>query len=94
VLHVAEHLDVPLRGRNELLVAAGFTPEYGQTDLDAPEMAPVRDALDLVLRHAEPYPALVVDRHWDLGAGQRRARAAARRRRPGAARSRRSTSCG
>ena len=66
VLHVAEHLDVPLRGRNELLVAAGFAPEYGHTDLDAPEMAPVRDALDLVLGHAEPYPALVVDRHWDL----------------------------
>ena len=66
VLHLAEHLDVPLRARNELLVAAGFTPEYGHTDLDAPEMAPVRDALDLVLGHAEPYPALVVDRHWDL----------------------------
>ena len=66
VLHVAEHLDVPLRGRNELLVAAGFAPEYGHTDLDAPEMAPIRDALDLVLGHAEPYPALVVDRHWDL----------------------------
>ena len=66
VLHVAEHLDVPLRGRNELLLAAGYAPEYGQTDLDAPEMAPVRDALDLVLGHAEPCPALVVDRHWDL----------------------------
>jgi transcriptional regulator with XRE-family HTH domain len=66
VLHVAEHLDIPLRGRNELLMAAGYAPEYGHTDLDAPEMAAVRDALDLVLRHAEPYPALVVDRHWDL----------------------------
>jgi transcriptional regulator with XRE-family HTH domain len=66
VLHVAEHLDVPLRGRNELLMAAGYAPEYGHTDLDAPEMAAVRDALDLVLGHAEPYPALVVDRHWDL----------------------------
>jgi transcriptional regulator with XRE-family HTH domain len=66
VLHLAEHLDVPLRGRNELLVAAGFSPEYGHTDLDAPEMGPVRDALDLVLGHAEPYPALVVDRHWNL----------------------------
>ena len=66
VLHLAEHLDVPLRARNELLVAAGYAPVYGQTDLEAPEMAPVRDALDLVLRHAEPYPALVVDRHWDL----------------------------
>ena len=66
VLHLAEHLDVPLRGRNELLVAAGYAPEYGHTDLDAPEMAAVREALDLVLGHAEPFPALVVDRHWHL----------------------------
>ena len=66
VLHVAEHLDVPLRARNELLVAAGYAPVYGQTDLEAPEMASVREALDLVLTHAEPFPALVVDRHWNL----------------------------
>jgi transcriptional regulator with XRE-family HTH domain len=66
VLHLAEHLDVPLRGRNELLLAAGFRPEYGHTDLDAPELAPVREALDLVLAQAEPFPALVVDRHWHL----------------------------
>jgi transcriptional regulator with XRE-family HTH domain len=66
VLHVAEHLDVPLRARNELLVAAGYAPLYSQTDLDAPEMASVREALDLVLTHAEPFPALVVDRHWNL----------------------------
>ncbi len=66
LLHVAEHLDVPLRGRNDLLVAAGFAPVYGETDLDAPEMAPVRQAIDLVLGHHEPYPAVVVDRGWDL----------------------------
>lgn len=66
VLHVAEHLDVPLRARNELLVAAGYAPVYGHTDLEAPEMAGVREALDLVLGHAEPFPALVVDRHWNL----------------------------
>lgn len=66
VLHVAEHLDVPLRARNELLVAAGYAPVYSQTDLEAPEMASVRAALDLVLGHAEPFPALVVDRHWNL----------------------------
>jgi transcriptional regulator with XRE-family HTH domain len=66
LLHVAEHLDVPLRERNELLVAAGFAPVYGSTPLEAPEMAPVRAALDLVLGHHEPFPALVVDRHWDL----------------------------
>jgi transcriptional regulator with XRE-family HTH domain len=66
VLHVAEHLDLPLRARNELLVAAGYAPVYGHTDLDAPEMTSVREALDLVLTHAEPFPALVVDRHWNL----------------------------
>jgi transcriptional regulator with XRE-family HTH domain len=66
LLHVAEHLDVPLRARNELLVAAGFAPLYGETDLDDPEMAPVRSALDLVLGHHEPFPALVVDRTWHL----------------------------
>jgi len=66
VLHVAEHLDVPLRGRNDLLVAAGYAPVYGETDLDAPEMAAVRAALDLVLGHHEPFPALVVDRRWNL----------------------------
>lgn len=66
VLHVAEHLDLPLRARNELLLAAGYAPVYGHTDLEAPEMAPVREALDLVLGHAEPFPALAVDRHWEL----------------------------
>src|SRR5919107_70582 len=48
VLHLAEHLDVPLRSRNELLVAAGYAPVYGERDLEQPEMAPVRSALDLV----------------------------------------------
>lgn len=66
LLHVAEHLEVPLRGRNDLLVAAGYAPLYGETDLEAPEMAPVRAALDLVLGHHEPFPALVVDRQWRL----------------------------
>ena len=66
VLHLAEHLDVPLRGRNELLVAAGHAPVYGERGLEAPEMAAVRQALDLVLGHQEPFPALVVDRCWNL----------------------------
>lgn len=66
VLHLAEHLDVPLRERNDLLVAAGYAPVYRRTSLEAPEMEPVRMALDLVLSHHEPFPALVVDRHWDL----------------------------
>src|SRR3712207_1179114 len=65
VLHLAEHLDVPLRSRNELLVAAGYAPVYGERDLEAPQMAAVRQALDLVLGHQEPFPALVVDRCWN-----------------------------
>src|SRR4051794_32414419 len=66
VLHLAEHLDVPLRARNDLLVAAGYAPVYGEAELDSPEMAPVSQALDLVLGHHEPYPAIVVDRVWNL----------------------------
>jgi hypothetical protein len=65
-MHVAEHLDVPLRARNDLLVAAGYAPVYGETDLDDPAMAQVRHALELVLAQQEPYPALVVDRVWNL----------------------------
>lgn len=66
LLHLADHLDVPLRARNDLLVAAGYAPVYGETDLDAPDMAQVRHALELVLGKQEPYPAVVVDRGWDL----------------------------
>ena len=66
VLHLSEQLDVPLRDRNQLLLAAGFAPAYSEQPLDAPEMAPVRDALDRVLEGHEPYPAVVVDRHWEL----------------------------
>ena len=52
LLHLAEHLDLPLRARNELLVAGGYPPVYGQTDLEAPEMAQVRQALDVLRREA------------------------------------------
>lgn len=69
VLHLCEELDVPLRERNALLVAAGFAPVYRQTDLDAPEMAAVREAIQQVLKGHEPYPAVVVDRRWNLVAG-------------------------
>jgi transcriptional regulator with XRE-family HTH domain len=58
VLHLAEELDVPLRDRSQLLLAAGYAPVYGQRGLDEPEMGSVRDALDVVLRGHEPYPAL------------------------------------
>src|SRR3954469_8324465 len=69
VKRLAEQLDVPLRERNELLLAAGYAPAFGQRDLDEPEMGPVREALDRVLAGHEPLPAVVVDRHWGMVAG-------------------------
>ncbi len=66
VLHLAEELDVPLRERNRLLLAAGFAPHYGARALDDTEMTPVRNALERFLRAHEPYPAVVVDGHWNL----------------------------
>ena len=66
VLLLARTLDVPLRDRNDLLVAAGYAPVYRKTDLDSPAMAHGRRALDFILRQQEPYPALVLDRHWNV----------------------------
>ncbi len=66
VLRLAERLDVPLRERNALLVAAGFAPMYRHSSLDDPAMAAARRAVDLVLKGHEPFPALAVDRHWNL----------------------------
>jgi transcriptional regulator with XRE-family HTH domain len=71
VLHLADQLEVPLRERNRLLLAAGYAPVYGERSLDDPEMAPVREALELLLRGHEPYPAVVVDRGWNVVAGNR-----------------------
>ena len=71
VLHLAEHLEVPLRDRNALLLAAGYAPAYAQRDLDEPAMGPVREAIDRLLRGHEPYPAVVVDRHWGLVSANR-----------------------
>jgi transcriptional regulator with XRE-family HTH domain len=69
VLRLAEHLDVPLRSRNELLLLAGHAPVYAQQDLGAPEMRPVREVLETILAGHAPNPAVVVDRHWELLAG-------------------------
>jgi transcriptional regulator with XRE-family HTH domain len=66
VLLLASVLDVPLRERNALLLAAGFAPSYTETRLDAPELGPVRAALDAILRQQEPFPAVVMNRHWDI----------------------------
>jgi hypothetical protein len=66
VLRLADALEIPLRERNALLVAAGYAPRYFETGLAAPEMAQVRSAIELILRHQEPYPAFVLDRHWNV----------------------------
>jgi len=69
VLHLAERLDIPLRDRNRLLLVAGFAPRFGERGLDDPSMRPARAAVDLVLKGHEPNPAVAVDRHWNMVAG-------------------------
>jgi transcriptional regulator with XRE-family HTH domain len=71
VLRLAERLDVPLRERNVLLVAAGFAPAFPQRSLDDPALRQARQAIDLVLKAHEPNPALAVDRHWNLVSANR-----------------------
>ncbi|MEM8983190.1 MAG: helix-turn-helix transcriptional regulator [Pseudomonadota bacterium] len=66
VTRLAEAMNIPLRERNVLMRAAGFAPLYRESQLDEPAMAPVRDALQRMLRHHEPLPALVVDRYWNV----------------------------
>jgi transcriptional regulator with XRE-family HTH domain len=66
VLHLSERLDIPLRERNVLLVAAGYAPVFSERRLDDPALDTARRAVDLVLSGHEPFPALAVDRHWTL----------------------------
>src|ERR1700712_613517 len=71
VLRLAERLEVPLRERNVLLVAAGFAPAFPQRSLDDPALKSARAAIDLVLKAHERNPALAVDRHWNLVSANR-----------------------
>nr|WP_199432211.1 helix-turn-helix transcriptional regulator [Qaidamihabitans albus] len=66
VLRLGDHLDVPLRERNQLLLAAGFAPVYAESSLDDPDLAVVRQAVRLLLTGHEPFPAAVIDRRWNL----------------------------
>jgi transcriptional regulator with XRE-family HTH domain len=66
ILRLAEHLDVPLRDRNALLLAGGYAPAYPERGLAEPELQAVRKALQRVLKGHEPYPAVVVNRWWEL----------------------------
>ena len=71
VLTLADHLQVPLREQNALLLAAGYAPVFSETSLDSEEMEPVRRALDAILSGHEPYPAVIVDREWEVVASNR-----------------------
>jgi transcriptional regulator with XRE-family HTH domain len=66
VMRLTERLEVPLRERNAMLLAAGFAPAYPERDLDDPALGAARAAIDRVLAGHEPYPALAIDRHWTL----------------------------
>jgi transcriptional regulator with XRE-family HTH domain len=71
LLHLAEQLEIPLRERNALLVAAGFAPVFRQRPFGDPALQGARKIIELVLAGHEPYPALAVDRHWSLIAANR-----------------------
>jgi transcriptional regulator with XRE-family HTH domain len=66
VLHLADRLEVPLRERNELLMAAGFAPQYTASGFEDPALREIREAVSRVLAAHEPYPAIAVDRYWNL----------------------------
>lgn len=71
LMHLAERLAVPLRERNLLLTAAGYAPIYRERPLQDPALAAAREAVELVLRGHEPFPALALDRHWNMLAHNR-----------------------
>jgi transcriptional regulator with XRE-family HTH domain len=71
VLRLAEHLEVPMRERNALLLAAGFAPLFGERTLDDPALQAAREAVAIVLDRQKPYPAFALDRHWRIVASNR-----------------------
>ncbi|WP_217166362.1 helix-turn-helix domain-containing protein [Streptomyces sp. AC512_CC834] len=71
VLRLAEHLDVPVRERNALLLAAGYAPHYPETPLDDPALGALREGMERLIRGYEPYPALVVDATYQVLAANR-----------------------
>jgi len=66
IVRLADGLQIPLRERNTLLLAAGYAPLYHETDLNTAEMEEARRAVEFILAQQEPYPAIVLDRHWNL----------------------------
>lgn len=71
VLHLAEHLEIPFRERNAMLLAAGYSPVFRDRPLEDPTLTHAKAALELLLRAHEPYPALIVNRHWNIVSANR-----------------------
>src|SRR3954447_2551736 len=71
LLRLTELLDVPLRERNQLLMAGGYAPVFAERSLNDPALTAAREAVEMVLKGHEPYPALAIDRHWNLIAANR-----------------------
>lgn len=69
ILHLSDQLEIPLRERNALLLAGGYAPVFPEHELNAPPLSAVNDAINAVLEGHLPFPAIVVDRHWELVAG-------------------------
>ncbi len=66
ILRLAEQLEIPIRERNALLIAAGYAPIYAKTSLSDPALDEVRRAMDMMLEAQKPYPAFVLDRYWTV----------------------------
>jgi transcriptional regulator with XRE-family HTH domain len=71
ILHLSEQMEIPMRERNILLVAAGYAPIFSERSLEDPALATVRKAIDLILEGQKPYPAFAIDRHWNIVASNR-----------------------
>jgi transcriptional regulator with XRE-family HTH domain len=71
ILHLSEQMEIPMRERNVLLVAAGYAPIFPARSLEDPALASVRRAIDLILEGQKPYPAFAIDRHWNVVASNR-----------------------
>jgi transcriptional regulator with XRE-family HTH domain len=66
ITRLADALQIPLRERNALMLAAGYAPTYRETQLTTPEMAQAKRAVEFILKQQEPYPTIAIDRHWNL----------------------------
>lgn len=71
ILHLAEQLEIPMRERNVLLVAAGYAPIFPERNLDDPALEAIRSAIDRIIEGHKPYPAFALDRHWNVVASNR-----------------------